>query len=52
MTFDDVITEFMELVEEKMFYKYILEEHKKRMKKMKSGECLQTDTIEEALQQI
>ena len=52
MTFDDVITEFMELVEEKMFYKYILEEHKKRMKKMKSGECLQTDTIEDALQQI
>jgi hypothetical protein len=43
MSFDDIINEFMKLVEEKKFYKNILEEHKKRMLKIKSGDLIESD---------
>jgi len=49
MTFDDVIKEFMNLIGEKMFYTYVLEEHKKRMKNIKSGEYVKTDSIKDAI---
>lgn len=42
MSFDDILNEFMKLVEEKRFYKHILEEHKKRMLKIKSGDFIES----------
>ena len=36
MSFNDVINEFMKIVEEKEFYNRVLEEHRKRMLKNQS----------------
>lgn len=52
MSFDDVIHEFMKVVEEKKFYNYILKEHKKRMRKIKSGDFIETDNLEDALKNV
>ena len=52
MSFDDIINEFMKLIEEKKFYKHILEEHKKRMIKIKSGEYIESDNLEQALKNV
>ena len=52
MSFDDVIRKFMTVVEQKEFYNHVLREHKKRMKKIKSGEFIESDNIEDALTKI
>ena len=52
MSFDDVINEIMKIVEEKKFYKYILEKHRNRMLKIKTGEFIESDNIKEALKNI
>ncbi len=49
MSFDDVLNEFMNQIEERKFYNHILKEHKKRMRKIKSGDYVESDNIEDAL---
>ncbi len=49
MSFDDVINEFMSQIEEKKFYNLILKEHKKRMGKIKTGDYIESDNLEDAL---
>jgi len=52
MSFDDVINEIIKLVEEKKFYKHILEKHRKRMEKIKDGDYIKTDNLEDALKNV
>jgi predicted CopG family antitoxin len=52
MSFDDVLKEFMKVVEEKEFYNHILKEHKKRMRKVRSGDFIESDNIEDALANV
>ena len=52
MSFDDVINEFMKLVEEKKFYNHILKEHRKRMLKIKAGDFIESDNLKDALKSI
>jgi len=52
MSFDDVISEFMKFVEEKKFYNHIIEEHRKRMLKIKSGDFIESDNLKDALKNI
>ncbi|MBS3802590.1 MAG: hypothetical protein KGY65_07565 [Candidatus Thermoplasmatota archaeon] len=52
MSFDDVLNEFMNIVEEKDFYRRILQEHKKRMRKMKSKDFIESDSLEDALAKV
>ncbi len=52
MSFDDVLNEFMNLVEKKDFYSRILQEHKKRMRKMKSKDFIESDSLEDALKKV
>ena len=52
MSFDDVINEFMKVIEEKEFYNHILKEHKKRIHKIKSGDYIESDSIEDALANV
>ena len=52
MSFDDVIRKFMTVVEEKEFYNHILNEHKKRMQKIKSGEYIKSDSIKDVLTKV
>jgi len=49
MSFDDVINGFMSQIEEKKFYNHVLKEHKKRMQKIKAGDCVESDSIDDAL---
>ena len=52
MSFDDVINGFMKFVGEKKFYNHILKEHKKRMLKIKSGDFIESNNLEDALKNI
>lgn len=52
MSFDDVINEIMKIVEEKKFYNHILEEHRKRMLKIKTGDFIESDNLKDALKNI
>ena len=52
MTFDEVITEMMDMMSEEEFYKHVLEEHKKRLEKIKAGEYVEADSLSEALKQV
>ena len=49
MTFDSVIREMMEMIPEEEFYHHVLEEHRKRMKRVKSGNFIDSDDLEKAL---
>ena len=49
MSFDDVLNEFMSQIEEKKFYNHVLKAHKKRMQKIKAGDFVESDNIEDAL---
>ena len=49
MSFDDVINEFMKIVEEKKFYNHILKEHRKRMLKIKTGDFIESDNLKYVL---
>ena len=52
MSFDDVINEFMSQIEEKKFYNHILQEHKKRMQKIKAGDYVESDNLNDALKNV
>ncbi len=52
MTFDEVINEMMDMMSEEEFYEHVLEEHKKRLKKIKAGEYIEADNLTEALKEI
>ena len=52
MSFDDVINEIMKIVDEKKFYNHILEEHRKRMLKIKGGEFIESDNLKDALKNV
>ena len=52
MTFDEVITEMMSMMPEEEFYIHVLEEHRKRLKKIKAGEFVETDDIDKALEEV
>ena len=43
MTFNEVLKEIMKIVPEEKFYKHILEEHHKRVNKMKEGEFIKIE---------
>jgi predicted CopG family antitoxin len=52
MTFDEVINEMMDMMSEEEFYKHVLEEHRKRLKKIKAGEYIEADSLSEALEEV
>ena len=52
MSFNDVINEFIKLVDEKRFYNHVLEEHRKRMLKIKTGDFIESDNLKDALKNI
>ena len=52
MTFDEVLNKILDLTDEDTFYKEVLKEHKKRMKKIKAGQCVEADSLDEALKQV
>ena len=52
MSFSDVINKIMEVVEEKEFYNRVLEEHRKRMLKIKAGDFIESDNLKDALKNI
>ena len=52
MTFDDVINKVLNNVNEEEFYEYILKEHKKRIKKIRAGDCVETNDLDEALKDV
>ena len=49
MTFDDVLNEMMDEISEEDFYKKILKEHKEEVRKMKSGDYLSEEDLENFL---
>ena len=51
MTFDSVIREMMKMVPEEDFYRQILDEHRKRMKKIKAGSFIESDDLEKSLEE-
>jgi hypothetical protein len=52
MTFDEVINDMMDMMSEEEFYEHVLEEHKKRLKKIKAGEYIEADSLTEALKEV
>ena len=51
MTFDDVINRLMEQVSEEKFYKEVLKEHRKRLKKMRAGDYITREELDKALEE-
>jgi predicted CopG family antitoxin len=49
MTFDDVLNEMMDEISEEEFYQNILEEHREEIRKMKEGEYLTEDELDDFL---
>jgi len=49
MTFDDVLNEMMDRISEEDFYRHILEEHKEEIRRMKKGDYLTEDELDEFL---
>ena len=52
MSFDDVLNKLMDMVGDEEFYKYVLQEHRRRMKMVKSGEYIDTDDLDAALREV
>ena len=52
MTFDDILNKMMDLMSEEEFYEHVLEEHRKRIKKIKAGEFIESDDLDKALEEI
>ncbi len=52
MSFDEVISEMMDMMPEEDFYRHILEEHRRRLKKIKAGEYVEADDLDKALQEV
>ena len=51
MTFDAVLNEMMKIVPEGEFYGHILQKHRKSMKKIKAGDFIESNDLDEALKQ-
>lgn len=49
MTFDEVLNEMMDKISEEEFYKHILEEHREEIRKMKEGDHLTEDDLDDFL---
>ena len=49
MSFDAVINEMINLIPEDEFYKEILEEHRKRMARIRAGEYASSEELDRAL---
>lgn len=49
MTFDDVLNEMMNKISEEEFYEHVLEEHKEEIRKMKEGDYLTEDELDNFL---
>ena len=49
MTFDDVLNEMMDEISEEEFYRVILEEHRKEVKRIKNGDYLSEDELDKFL---
>jgi predicted CopG family antitoxin len=52
MSFDEVINEMMEMMPEEDFYEHVLEEHRRRLKKIKDGELVETEDLDKALKEV
>ena len=52
MSFNDVINKIMGVVEEKEFYNRVLEEHRNRMLKIKTGDFTESDNLKDALKNV
>lgn len=52
MSFDEVISEMMDMMSEEDFYKHVLDEHRRRLKKIKAGEYVEADDLDKALQEV
>ncbi|UCG00833.1 MAG: hypothetical protein JSW11_14595 [Candidatus Heimdallarchaeota archaeon] len=52
MTFDEVINEMMDMMSEEEFYEHVIEEHKKRLKKIKAGEYIEAKDLTKALEKV
>ena len=48
--FDDILNEMMDEISEEEFYKNILEEHRAEVKKIRKGEYLTEDDLEDFLE--
>jgi len=46
-----VLNEMMKIVPEDEFYGHILQKHRKRMKKIKTGDFIESNDLDEALKQ-
>ena len=49
-TFDDILNRLMDQVSEEKFYKKVLAEHRKRMKRIKAGEYIEWKDLDKALE--
>ena len=52
MSFDEVINEMMDMMPEEEFYEHVLEEHRRRLNKIKAGEFVETDDLDKALKEV
>ena len=52
MSFDDVLNGMMKIIPEKEFYAYILDEHRRRIKKIKKGDHAKSDDLDSALAEV
>ena len=52
MSFDEVINRMMDMMPEEEFYRHVLEEHRKRFKKIKAGEFVEIDDLDKALHEV
>ena len=50
MTFNDVLNEMMDTISEEEFYRNIIEEHRKEILKMKEGDYLTEDELDDLLE--
>lgn len=50
MTFDDVLNEMMDEISEEDFYKNILEEHREEVQKIRKGDYLTEDDLDDSLE--
>jgi len=51
-TFDEVLNQLLDMIREEDFYRKVLEEHRSRMARIKSGEHARSSDLDEALADI
>ena len=52
LSFDELLNEIMDIIPEDKFYRLVMKEHKKRMKKTKAGEYIESDDLDKALRKV